>query len=164
MAREARLRVVGVSPPEDAMQEAVESFLRRGQARSLSRHTLRYYRVRLEAFTRYLERKRVRVLPAEVTPALVRDFLASETERVSALTASHSFITLRAFFRFLIREDVLTESPMQKVEKPRVARKVIDTFTPAQVEAMLGTCKERSFNGARLRAVILTLLDCGLRV
>ncbi len=164
MDRKARLRVVEMPSPQQAMQEATESFLRRGQARNLSHHTLRYYRVRLEAFSRYLERKRLRVSPAEVTPALVRDFLASETERVSALTASHSFITLRALFRFLAREEFIEANPMDKVEKPRVAWKVIKTFTPAQVEAMLATCNGRSFNGARLRAVILTLLDCGLRV
>jgi len=164
MARGARLKVLEVLPPQDAMQEAVESFLRRGQARNLSHHTLRYYRVRLDAFSRYLEEKKLRVSPAEVTPALVRDFLAAETERVSALTASHSFITLRALFRFLVREEFIEANPMERVEKVRVPRKVVQTFSPAQVEAMLGTCKARSFNGARLRAIILSLLDCGLRV
>ncbi len=164
MAGGARLRVVGVSPPQDAMQEAIESFLRRGQARNLSHHTLRYYRVRLEAFSRYLEEKKLRVSPAEVTPSLVRDFLASETERVSALTASHSFITLRALFRFLVRDEVIEANPMERVEKVRVPRKVIQAFTFEQVESMLATCNGRSFNGIRLRAVILTLLDCGLRV
>jgi len=164
MAREARLKVLEVPPPQEAMQEAIESFLRRGQARNLSHHTLRYYRVRLDAFSRYLEEKKLRVSPADVTPALVRDFLAAEAERVSALTASHSFITLRALFRFLVREEFIEANPMERVEKVRVPRKVVQTFSPAQVEALLAGCNGRSFNGIRLRAVILTLLDCGLRV
>jgi integrase/recombinase XerD len=67
-------------------------------------------------------------------------------------------------FRFLVREEVIEANPVAKVEKVRVPTKVIETFSPAQVEALLATCNGRSFNGARLRAVILTLLDCGLRV
>jgi integrase/recombinase XerD len=164
MAGRAKLKVLEAPSPQNAMQEAVESFLGRGQARNLSHHTLRFYRVRLDAFTRYLEEQGLRVSPAEVTPALVREFLAAEAERVSALTASHSFITLRALFRFLVREEVIEANPMDRVERPRVARKVVETFSTEQVEALLAACNGRSFSGIRLRAVILTLLDCGLRV
>jgi site-specific recombinase XerD len=104
-------------------------------------------------------------LPSEsITPDVVREFLASEQERVSAMTAAHSYITLRAFFRFLLREEWLDTNPMEKVEKVRVPRKVIGTFTSEQVQQMLAACNGRSFNGLRLRAIILTLLDCGLRV
>jgi len=63
-----------------------------------------------------------------------------------------------------VREEWLTANPMEKVEKVRVPRKVVETFTAAHIEAMLATCNPRSFNGARLRAIILALLDCGLRV
>jgi site-specific recombinase XerD len=164
MDRQARLRVVEAPSPQEAMQEAVESFLQRGQARNLSHHTLRYYRVRLDAFTQYLEANRLRVSPEQVTPALVRELLAAEAERVSALTASHSFISLRALFRFLVREEAVESNPMERVEKVRVPRKVIQTFSYEQIEQMLATCNGRSFNGLRLRAIILTLLDCGLRV
>ena len=150
MANRARLKVLEVPSPQEAMQEALESFLRRGQARNLSPHTLRYYRTRLEAFTRWLDGQGLRVGPEEITPAVVRDFLASETERVSALTAGHSFITLRALFRFLVREEVIEVNPMEKVEKVRVPRKVVETFSTEQVEAMLAACNGWSFNGAWL--------------
>jgi integrase/recombinase XerD len=95
---------------------------------------------------------------------LIRDFLAHEWEHISAMTAAHSFITPRAFFCLLVRVGEIDESPMDRVEKVRVPRKVVATFSPAQVAAMLATCNGRSFNGTRLRTIILTLLDCGLRV
>ena len=164
MGSRARLTVLESPSPREVMQEAVTSFLQRCQARNLSPHTLRFYRTRLDAFTAYLQGKGAVTDPADVTPATVREFLASEQERISAMTSAHSFITLRAFFRFLAREEVLSENPMEKVEKVRVPRKVVETFTPAHIEAMLAACNGRSFNGARLLAVILTLLDCGLRV
>ncbi len=94
---------------------------------------------------------------------VLRDFLAEETARVSAVTADDSYVTLRAFFRYLVNEEVLTASPMDRVEKVRTPRKLLNTFTADQVHAMLATCA-RSFQGARLRALLLVLLDTGLRV
>jgi site-specific recombinase XerD len=160
----AKLRVLESPTPQEALRAAVDSFYARCRARDLSHHALRFYRVRLEAFWRHLGSRGVQLAPESVTPAVIREFLASEQERVSAMTAAHSYITLRAFFRFLVREEWLDGNPMEKVEKVRVPRKVIETFSADQVEQMLAACNRRSFNGLRLRAIILTLLDCGLRV
>jgi len=41
--------------PREALQEAVASFLRRGQARSLSPRTVEFYRERLGVFLRWLD-------------------------------------------------------------------------------------------------------------
>ncbi len=68
----SRLRVVDV-PREGTLLEAVTSFLRRGQAKNLSPHTLALYRSRLEAFTRYLDSRGLRPFPAELPPDLLRD-------------------------------------------------------------------------------------------
>jgi len=159
----ARLRVLEVPSPQEAWQEAVTCFLQRGRARNLSPRTLDFYRERLGAFTRFLEVRGLSLSPSEMTAAVVRDYLAWESERSSAATADHGYAALRAFFRFLVAEEWLAANPMEKVEKVRVPRKVVETFSPEQVEAVLAACNARSFNGIRLRAVILTLLDCGLR-
>lgn len=163
MSTRAKLKVLDLPSPTQALTEAVESFLQRGRGRNLAPRTLEFYRERLGSFTRHLESKGLEVAPEQVTPDVVRDFLSTERERTSAATAQHSFVTLRAWFRFLVREEWLTANPMDRVEKVRVPRKVVETFSTEQVEAMLAACKGRSFNGVRLRAVILTLLDCGLR-
>ena len=163
MERRAKLAVLSSPPTQEALPEAVDSFLRRGKARNLSPHTLAYYSTRLQAFTRYLQKRGLYLTPGDITPSVLRDFLADERERVSAVTAEDSYITLRAFFRYLVNEEVLTDSPMERVEKVRVPRKLVETFTAEQIEAMLATCA-KSFQGARLRALLLTLLDTGLRV
>jgi integrase/recombinase XerD len=164
MERRPKLAVVHAPSPREELAEAVQSFCRRCRARNLADETIRFYRTRLEAFTRYLETSGAMVAPKDVTAALVRDFLAAQNELLSPAAAHHARATLSAFFRFLVREEAIAENPMLRVEKVRVPRKVVETFTPAHIEAMLAACNARSFNGIRLRAVILTLLDCGLRV
>ena len=164
MASHARLSLLTKPAPQEALQEAVDSFLRRGQARNLSASTLRFYRDRLGAFTRYLDSHGLRLAPEQVTAQVVRDFLTAEAERVTAATASHSRAALSAFFRFLVSDEVIAYDPMTKVEKVRLPRRVIPTLSQEEIERMLATCSPRTFNGARLKAVILTLVDCGLRV
>jgi site-specific recombinase XerD len=158
-----RLAVLEAPSPRQALQEAMESFFSRGRARNLSPRTQEFYRERLQVFARHLEKRGLTVGPEHVTPDLIRDFLSAECERTSAATARHGYAALRAFFRFLVREGEVEANPMERVEKVRVPRKVVETFSVEQVEAMLATCKGRGFNGIRLGAVVLTLLDCGLR-
>jgi site-specific recombinase XerD len=164
MSTRPKLAVLDAPSPRQALHDAIEAFHARCRARNLSPRTLDFYRERLGCFTRHLQGKGLELAPEQVTADVIRDFLSAERERTSAATANHSYAALRALFRFLVREEWLTASPVEKVEKVRVPRKVVETFTPAHIEAMLATCNARSFNGIRLRAVILTLLDCGLRV
>lgn len=157
----AKLTVLEAPSPRQALQEAAASFLRRGEARSLSASTLRFYRERLTTFARWLEGQGLDLGPADIA-AVVRDFLAAERQRVTAATANHAYMALRAFFRFLVAEEWLTANPMDKVEKVRLPRRLIETLSQEQVEALLAQCG-RSFNGARVRAMMLVLVDCGLR-
>jgi site-specific recombinase XerD len=149
--------------PQEPLRDALEVFYQRGRARNLSPSTQRFYRTRLEAFARYLQGQELELTLEQLTPTVIRDFLAAERERVSAMTANHSYVALRACCRFLLSEEILSVNPMEKVEKVRVPRKMIEIFSPAQIEALLHQ-GGRDFNGARLRAIVLVLLDCGLRV
>ncbi|MCJ7822549.1 MAG: site-specific integrase, partial [Armatimonadetes bacterium] len=115
MATHARLSLLTKPAPQEALQEAVDSFLRRGQARNLSASTLRFYRDRLGAFTRYLDSHGLHLGPEQVTAPVVRDFLTAEAERVTAATANHSRAALSAFFRFLVSDEVIPADHMTKV-------------------------------------------------
>ena len=59
-------------------------------------------------------------------------------------------------------DGLLDQNPIDRVDKPRRRRAVISTFSPEEVESILATCRN-DFVGVRDRAIILTLLDCGLR-
>jgi len=157
-----KLQVLEAPSPREALQEAVASFVRRGQARSLSPRTVEFYQERLGVFLRWLDAEKLDLNPADASADVVRDFLAAEKERTSAATANHAYVALRALLRYLEAEEWIAANPMERVEKVRTTRKLIETFTQEQVEALLAQCS-RSFNGARLRAIILTLVDCGLR-
>jgi len=62
-----------------------------------------------------------------------------------------------------VKDDLVTDNPMKGVDRPKTKQVIISTFTTEQIQAMLGICGN-DFVGIRNRALILTLIDCGLRV
>jgi site-specific recombinase XerD len=159
LAQVVRLQI----SPAESLPAALSSFLAHCKAKNLSSKTLDYYTYRLRAFEEYLESNGLSVTPDCVTRDMCRGFVTSEMEAHSLATANHSVTTLRAFFNYLVDEGFLPASPMNGLKKLRAGRRLVNTFSTEQVEALLATC-EKSFVGARDRAAIMMLFDCGLRV
>jgi len=82
--------------------------------------------------------------------------------------SSHTINTymrgLRCFFSWLVREEILPESPFAKVKLPKVTRKIIPTFTDSQLKALLSVIDIKTARGYRDMAMILLMLDSGIRV
>lgn len=147
----------------DDMPAAIESFKNYCRSKNLSPNSIAYYHHCLLCYTRFLDSTYPGITPAEITPQVAREFLIWETKRNSAANAAHCHTALRVFFGFLAKDGFLESSPMDGVEKPRKRKLIIETFTLDQVQALLGTCK-RDFIGVRDSAMMLVMMDCGLRV
>lgn len=66
------------------------------------------------------------------------------------------------FFKYLIDEGILTDSPMAKIPTPKWKKGHIQPFTAEQIRALLAASK-LGFYPKRDRAIILLLLDTGMR-
>jgi integrase/recombinase XerC/integrase/recombinase XerD len=136
----------------------VNLFLLDCEARNLTPATVRFYWQRLGQFVAFLERQRV-TTPAGITSALIRSYLASFMERQLSPYYQHQHARcVRTWCSFLVREGVLTDSPMRTVKSPKLPKDLLPPFTPADVRAILDACGED-----RDRALVLTLLDSGVR-
>ena len=71
---------------------------------------------------------------------------------------------MRIFFSWLVSEDIIDANPFERVKIPRSPRKVIPTFSDSQIQELLNAINPGTAKGYRDRAIILTLLDTGLRV
>lgn len=70
---------------------------------------------------------------------------------------------ISAFFNWCVVEEYLTESPMSKVEIPKVPRKVIRGLEPDEVVEMIDCFSYKNYIECRNKAVIAMLADTGLR-
>jgi len=70
---------------------------------------------------------------------------------------------VRAFWSWLVREEIIMSNPFDKVRIPKAPTKVIPTFSESQIQALLGVIHTSTPIGFRDWTMILTLLDTGLR-
>ncbi|OFX14802.1 MAG: hypothetical protein A2Z18_03545 [Armatimonadetes bacterium RBG_16_58_9] len=162
-SRGSAVRISSVARPAVSTTAAMDSFFVYCRSRNLSENTLTYYYHRLAALRDFLETRGIGSAPADITRQTVRDFVTNEIQRCSPSTANHAITALRAFFNYLRSEGFIETSPIDGVEKVRVARRIIETFSAEQVESILRACGS-DFLGIRDAGIILVLFDCGLRV
>ncbi|MCB0530535.1 MAG: tyrosine-type recombinase/integrase, partial [Saprospiraceae bacterium] len=71
---------------------------------------------------------------------------------------------LRAFYKFLLVEDLIDEDPTELLEGPRLRRKVPEVLSVHEIQAMLAAIDLSEPLGVRNRAIVEVLYACGLRV
>src|SRR5207248_9411572 len=92
----------------------------------------------------------------------LREFIADHLARNRPATAASRFRSLQQYYKFLVDEGEIAESPMKRLRVPKVPEEIQPHFTSDDVKALLRTCDERRLNGLRDKAIILTLYDTGL--
>lgn len=70
---------------------------------------------------------------------------------------------LKAFFNWLVGEEYLTISPMEKIAPPTVRADQVIPFTKQQIESLLHAARNSKYP-QRDEAVVRFLLDTGIRV
>lgn len=142
-----------------------ETFINARRAEGRSKGTLKYYREKLTIFLAWCEAQSITQL-TDLTPAIVRQFLLSMSEKHNAGGVHGIYRAVRAFLRFTEAEELVIgwQSPTRKVKAPKVTLDPIQGASLADIAAMLDTCNRAEFTGARDNALMLALLDTGARV
>lgn len=118
----------------DYISASAESFLIDRQARELSRHTLKFYREFLRTFIEFCNANSLGSIQ-EITADFLRRYFLAFGEKHNLGGVHGAYRTLRAFFPWLVKEEVMApewKHPMLKVEAPKV---VLDPLEPISVES-----------------------------
>ncbi|MFC1982927.1 tyrosine-type recombinase/integrase [Chloroflexota bacterium] len=116
--------------------------------------------------------------PQKMTPFHIRQFLwyvASEPVRwnassssalkpASPSTVNHYYRALNTFFSWLQSEGFITDNPVAHIKTPKVEQKVIQALASRDVQTLLNLLSSRTFLDSRNRAIVMILLDTGMRV
>lgn len=133
--------------------------------RSLSPNTIEAYRRDVGHFVRYLEIEQLPVLPLSVQASHVEQFVLWINNLGLESTSQARLISgLRAFYKFLLMEDLIEDDPTELLESPRMSRKLPEVLSSHEIGQMLAAVDLSEAQGARNRAIVETLYACGLRV
>ncbi|MCG6873249.1 MAG: site-specific tyrosine recombinase XerD [Gammaproteobacteria bacterium] len=129
----------------------------------LADRTLAAYRSDLSGFHAWLQ-SRGGTLSA-VQAGDLKDYLAALHDAgISARSAARKLSSLKRFYRYLIRESVISADPTVFLVAPKLPRSLPGTLSEAQVEALLAAPETGRPLGLRDRAMLELLYATGLRV
>ena len=139
--------------------------------RNASPHTIRNYRSDLLQFRNYLAQGRSKA-PVDIRRVdllSLRGFLAFLFEKKEQKSSiARKLAAVRAFFKFLSREGVLTENPAALVSTPKLAKSLPRIMTEEEMNGFLNQVAQASVVGIpgllRDRAMLELLYASGLRV
>ncbi|MGI4872889.1 MAG: site-specific tyrosine recombinase XerD [Janthinobacterium lividum] len=133
--------------------------------KSLSPNSVEAYRRDVRKLHQWLELEKLQAGPLQVTTRLLRDFLTALTELgLSSTSQARTLSGLKAFFEFLIMEDLLKNDPTDTLESPKAGRHLPDTLAYPDVEKLLAASDLSTPEGLRSRAMLEILYSSGLRV
>jgi integrase/recombinase XerD len=147
------------------MEELITSFLDYlSVERGLSRNTIAAYKDDLGQFAAFIQKRKTASAGA-VTRNEISDFMFSLKERgISANSISRRLSCLRMFFRFLSRERIIKSDPTSLIDSPKLWKKIPDTLSSNEIEALLDQPSLRKPQGIRDRAILEILYATGMRV
>lgn len=146
--------------------------------RGFSPHTIRAYLADLDQFCDYVEhgpdsfeRGPEEPRPPATLRALsraarndVRAFLAHvQTAGGTPRTSARKLASIRAAYRYFLRQGTLETNPAQAVRSPKLARDLPDVLSIPEVAALLESPDLSDPLGVRDRAVLETLYSSGIR-
>ena len=132
--------------------------------RGLSENSVQAYARDIRKFSDFLADTGQEVLPLEVSEIEVREFIYQISSSISARSQARLISGLRSFFDYLIFEDYRTDNPTDLIESPKLGKKLPDTLSQDDIDAIFSRIDRSTKEGERNRAMLETLYSCGLRV
>lgn len=102
--------------------------------------------------------------PAAAGRKNVEAFQISVIETLSAATALNKYKALQQFFRWLVEEGEIEQSPMMHVRKPKVVQKVIPVISDQDTRRVLQASAGNDFVQLRDEALIRMYANTGARL
>ena len=132
--------------------------------RGMSKHTVQNYTLDVQKLIAYLESREMTLGPLQITSTQIQEFIYEIAKEINPRTQSRLISGLRSFFDYLIFENYLNSNPLERIEAPKIGRKLPDTLSVNEIDLIVSVIDLSESNGERNRAIIETLYSCGLRV
>lgn len=136
-----------------------------GFEKAASENTRDAYTRDLNIFLQFLGENYDDLSPKKVNLSHIEEFMSYVYDLgLSSSSQARILSGIKAFFKYLILEEVITENPTDLIEGPKLSRKIPDTLSVEEVELMLNSLDLSKKANVRNKAMLETLYGCGLRV
>lgn len=133
--------------------------------KNASQHTVTSYLADIEDFVEFAELQGVsEALFANVTPIIIRAYLNNmKMKNYARRTIARRIASLRSFYRFLCREDIIPNNPITSIHTPKLDKKLPVILDDSEINDLLALPAMDDL-GRRDLAVLELLYASGVRV
>jgi integrase/recombinase XerD len=133
--------------------------------RSLSENSVESYIRDVNKLADYLEMNETKLSVKKISTKDLTSFIRWIAEiGMSASTQARILSGVKAFFKYLILEDIIKNDPSHLIEGPKKGLKLPDTLSTEEIDTIVNAIDLSHPQGQRNKAIIETLYGCGLRV
>lgn len=147
------------------MKELVDTFLSYlSVERGLSRNTIVSYKEDLEHYIDFLTELHIDTFSKTTKNEIINFMLNQKNKGISANSVARRLAAIKVFYRFLVRESLLKSDPTSLIDSPKLWKKIPETLSLNEVEALLSQPNLRDPQGIRDKAILETFYATGMRV
>ncbi|MFW5854375.1 MAG: tyrosine-type recombinase/integrase, partial [Thermodesulfobacteriota bacterium] len=132
--------------------------------KGLSEATLEAYGKDLNRYFGFLKNIGIHQPSEADTAHILEDLMDLKSEQLEKRSRARHLVTLRGFYRFLVREKILKRDPSALIDLPKTGLKLPDILSVDEVRRLLSMPDTGKPTGVRNAAMLETLYAAGLRV
>lgn len=149
----------------DDLIQCADAFIYDRQAQNLADGTIRFYRTKMNLLIRFLESLGISKI-SDISAQTIRSYLVFLEEKGHNPGGVHAaYRTAKTFLNWweAEAEPQNWRNPIKKVRAPKVPVEILEPVKPDEALKLLSVCDTKSTLGLRDCAIILTLMDTGVR-
>lgn len=133
--------------------------------RSLSDNTVEAYLHDVAMLEDYIHAEKEGIGIGNIEMKHLQAFVAHVNDlELSAGTQSRVLSGIKAFFRYLLLEEIIKKDPTELLEAPKMKRALPSVLSIAEINQLFEAIDHSTPEGQRNRAMLETMYSCGLRV
>ncbi|MCF8234629.1 MAG: site-specific tyrosine recombinase XerD [Bacteroidales bacterium] len=133
--------------------------------KSLSENSVQAYLHDVHMLVDYLKEEGLEIGPQKIRLSHLQDFIKKINEiGLNPNSQARIISGLKAFYKYLLLEDIIEADPTELIDAPKTGRKLPDTLSTSEIDAIIATIDRSTPEGERNVAMLETLYSCGLRV
>jgi len=133
--------------------------------KSLSDNSVEAYLQDIDKLTSFLKLHELKKSPNDIDLKLLENFVKWIHELGMTATSQARIISgLRSFYKYCLLEQLSEKDPTVLLEAPKIRRKLPDTLSINEINAIIDAIDLSAAEGTRNKAIFETMYSCGLRV
>jgi len=132
--------------------------------RGLSDNSISNYTWDIKKLMSWLGAHKIEVSPIKISEETIQQFIYNNAKTSNPSSQGRLISGLRGFFNYLVFEEYRKTNPLELIESPQTARKLPDTLSESEIDALITAIDLSNPQGERNRSILETMYGCGLRV